>query len=207
MASLSMRIEPFVALLDTCVLVPSRLRDLLLELAAILLYECRSSEETLNELHRTIVRSRVKHGDERAIIDARAHTLITNLRTEFSDATVLATEYKAHLELAAHATSDPGDRHVIAAALACEAGIIVTDNSRHFRDGALAPLGLRAVTADEFLTTLFASYPDDVLRAITNQLAVYRRPPVTFDELLAKLDRNVPHFVAQVRPFTAPSQR
>ncbi len=46
---------------------------------------------------------------------------------------------------------DPNDRHVLAAALKCEAEVIVTENLRHFPADALSPFGLVAQSADDFI--------------------------------------------------------
>lgn len=59
-----------------------------------------------------------------------------------------------HVEL-----PDPGDRHVVAAAIECGATTIVTGNLRHFPDDRLAPLGITAVGPDEFALACIDANP------------------------------------------------
>ena len=51
---------------------------------------------------------------------------------------------------------DPGDVHVVAAAVAAEARAIVTYNERHFPKEVLDPLGLHVETPDLFCVNLMA---------------------------------------------------
>ena len=44
---------------------------------------------------------------------------------------------------------DPDDRHVLAAAIVCRAGTIVTYNLKDFPDAVLAPLGITAQHPDQ----------------------------------------------------------
>jgi hypothetical protein len=48
--------------------------------------------------------------------------------------------------------ADPGDAHVIEAAVKTQATVIVTDNIRHFPAAILNPLNLEAPTADAFIS-------------------------------------------------------
>lgn len=71
---------PFVALLDTCVLYPSNLRDTLLRLAEADLYAPRWSPDILNELDRNL--------GELGIEQAVAARLLRAMGTAFSEASV-----------------------------------------------------------------------------------------------------------------------
>lgn len=64
------------ALLDTCVLVPSRLRDVLLDASGAGLYTCRWSDDILREL--TNVLSRIRTQDD---AELRAERLLAATRT------------------------------------------------------------------------------------------------------------------------------
>jgi hypothetical protein len=57
--------------------------------------------------------------------------------------------------LVALVTNDPGDRHVIAAAVKCGAEAIVTFNLRHFPDAALDTWNIGAQHPDEFVVHLY----------------------------------------------------
>jgi len=64
----------------------------------------------------------------------------------------LVTGYEGlidHLDL-----PDPDDRHVLAAAIRCQAGVIVTYNLKDFPQAALASHGMEAQHPDDFVSHL-----------------------------------------------------
>ena len=98
------------ALLDTCVLVPSRARDVLLEIASTGAYRPLWSTEILAELDRTLRLLLAKRGASPEEVDAYLTRLFRQMRITFPDA--LATEWEP-LVPTIH-LPDPGDRHVVA---------------------------------------------------------------------------------------------
>ncbi len=58
---------------------------------------------------------------------------------------------------------DPGDRHVLAAAIRVGADFIVTFNLKDFPEEALAPYGVEAIHPDEFSLYLIDHYPSNRL--------------------------------------------
>ena len=96
-------------------------------------------------------------------------------------------------------TNEPGDRHVLAAAVASDADTIVTSNLRHFPATACEPFGIEVVHPDAFLCELHERAPAKVRIALTEQAAALSRPPLTVTELLDLLAATVPDFVALVR--------
>ncbi|WP_202867644.1 hypothetical protein [Kribbella pittospori] len=76
----------FAALLDTCVLWPSKQRDFLLNLAVQNLYRPLWSSEILAELHEHELAKLKKQGAADA--EARTARLIERMRTHFDDAEV-----------------------------------------------------------------------------------------------------------------------
>jgi hypothetical protein len=97
--------------------------------------------------------------------------------------------------------NDPKDRHVVAAALEAGAQVIVTSNLKDFMP---LPEGLDTQSPDNFLLDLFESDPVAFVELLREQAGDLVKPPVTFDELLARLDKTVPEFVSAVRAETAP---
>lgn len=94
---------------------------------------------------------------------------------------------------------DAGDRHVVAAALAARADVIVTNNVRHFAPERLAESGMVVQTADEFLIHQWWLDPqgvDEVLAAMANATS---RPPLTTAQVLDSLERTASEFVRLVR--------
>jgi len=133
-----MRRRP-VAVLDTNVLFPFQLRNLLLHLAAEDVYVPLWSREILNELARVLGR------DAKLTEPQRVH-LIRQMETYFPDALGAAPGDAAD----GFPLPDEDDRHVIALAAHYEADVIVTSNLRHFPASALERLGLEARHPDEF---------------------------------------------------------
>jgi len=84
---------------------------------------------------------------------------------------------------------DPGDRHVLAAAIAGKAAAIVTFNLKDFPSAMLAQHGITALHPDAFVVALLRSDPQVVARALAAQVASLRNPPMTALELLAILAR------------------
>jgi predicted nucleic acid-binding protein len=95
------------------------------------MYLPRWSNEILDELRRTLLE---KLGRSPEQVDH----LLAELNRHFADARVEAFE-----TLVAMMMNDPGDRHVIAAAVKCRAEAIVTFNLRHFPDTARSRRELR----------------------------------------------------------------
>lgn len=151
----------FSALLDTCVLVPSRARDVLLEVASTGVYRPLWSSEILAELDRTVRPLLGKRGATPEETDAYLSRLFRQMETAFPDALVTSWESLAGtIQL-----PDPGDRHVVAAARAGRADVIVTDNLAHFPPDAL-PAPLLRQSLDAFLLDSLDLHPRMVISAI-----------------------------------------
>jgi predicted nucleic acid-binding protein len=182
----------FSALLDTCVLVPSRARDVVLEVASTGIYRPLWSSEILAELDRTLRRLQAKRGMTPEETDAYVVRLFRQMATAFPDA--LVTEWESLIDT--DQLPDPDDRHVVAAARAGRADVIVTDNLPHFPPGSL-PSPLTRQTLDEFLLDSLDLYPGQVIRAVRT---VARRtgrsgPAMTAPDIAAYLkDRGTPAF-------------
>jgi PIN domain len=123
----------FSALLDTCVLVPSRARDVLLEAASAGVYRPLWSSEILAELDRTLRLLQARRGMAAEETDAYLVRLFGQMATSFPDA--LVTDWESLLD--GVKLPDPGGRHVVAAARAGRADVLVTDNVADFPPGAL----------------------------------------------------------------------
>lgn len=139
-------------LLDACVLYPTVLRQVLLRLAG--LYTPLWSPRILEEWARTAAREGV---------EAPARGEIALLRARHPGAEVIPGPTDAlHLP-------DPGDLHVLAAAIAGQADLIVTLNLRDFPARALDPI--RAVHPDDFLMDLWLRDPVAVEAAVAAERA------------------------------------
>jgi hypothetical protein len=115
----------------------------------------------------------------------------------FPDARVTSYE-----ELIGSMTNHPKDRHVLAAAVAGRADILVTENLKDFPPAAVAHLGITVAGQDDFLSGLLELYPDAVLDALRRQASRYRREPRTVMALLnvlASPGQGCPEFARQCR--------
>ncbi len=149
------------ALLDTCVLVPSRSRDVLLEIASAGAYRPLWSTEILAELDRTLRVLLAKRGASAEEIDAYLTRLFRQMRITFPDA--LVTEWEELVSTIY--LPDPDDRHVVAAARAGRADVIVTDNLADFPPAAL-PASIARQSLDDFLLDLLDLHPGQVVTAV-----------------------------------------
>ncbi len=174
----------FSALLDTCVLVPGRARDVLLEIASTGAYRPLWSSEILAELDRTLRMLLGQRGVSREETDAYLTRLFRQMETAFPDA--LVTDWESLAETVR--LPDPDDRHVVAAAWAGRADVIVTDNLADFPPAAL-PAPLTRQSLDDFLLDTLDLHPGPVIIAVR---AVAERtgrsgPPMTARAVAAYL--------------------
>jgi predicted nucleic acid-binding protein len=151
----------YSALLDTCVLVPSRARDVLLEIASTGTYRPLWSTEILNELDRTLRLLLGKRGMSPEVIDAYLTRLTRQMKTAFPDA--LVTDWEPLVPTVQ--PPDPDDRHVVAAARAGRADVIVTDNLADFPPSAL-PAPLTRQSLDDFLLDAIDLHLGQVVTAV-----------------------------------------
>lgn len=79
---------------------------------------------------------------------------------------------------------DPDDRHVLAAAIRCQADVIVTQNLRDFPEEVLALYDIEAQHPDIFLQHLFDIRPPAFCAVVRDQRASLSHPPYSVDELL-----------------------
>jgi predicted nucleic acid-binding protein len=103
------------ALLDTCVLLKSYLCDTLLSVAEEGAFRPLWSDHILAELRRNLIKAGAKQ-------EAVEHRL-GQMATYFPDARVTGYE-----KLIGSMTNHPKDRHVLAAAVAGRADVLVTEN-------------------------------------------------------------------------------
>lgn len=95
---------------------------------------------------------------------------------------------------------DPGDAHVMAAALKVQAQVIVTNNLKHFPDEALSPWGIEAKHPDDFLMDQFYLDAVELHIAIRNMSEACRNPPLDVNDVLDRLDsEGMPQIAAALR--------
>lgn len=167
------RVSHFTAVYDACVLYPAPLRDLLMHLALPGLYRARWSERIHEEWMHAVLKRRPDLS--RDALDGTRQQM---------DAAVPDSLVHGYEGLEAGlALPDANDRHVLAAAIACHAGTIVTYNLKDFPEAVLAPLGITAQHPDEFVEHLFGLDPAAVCKAARDQRASLKKPPKSVEEL------------------------
>ena len=176
------------AVLDACVLYPIGLRDTLLNIAEAGCLRVLWTEEILAETSRNIVE------DTPGLTAEHLEKTFAAMRRAFPEAMV--EDYE---RLVDSMTNHPGDRHVLAAAVAAEADLIVTLNTRHFPDEACEAHGVSVQTPDSLLCDIAEAWPELVARVLSAQAARKTRPPMSLPEMLNRLEAHVPRFVETVR--------
>jgi predicted nucleic acid-binding protein len=136
-------------MLDTCVLYPAVLRDFLLGLAARGLFVALWSDGVAAEWLHLVAR---RNPTELAEVNA----LLRRMAARWPEGRTAPGEPEV-LDL-----PDPADRHVLAAAIAGRADLILTDNWRDFPCPILAAHGLRAAKPDDLTLQLWLDAPEAV---------------------------------------------
>jgi len=173
----------YVIVIDACDLVPMPLCDTLLRLAEEpAFYIPKWSLQILEEVERTLIRW--------GYSPLQAKRRINSMMNAFEDAMV--SDYEPLIEIVRNHVED---RHVLAAAVKCGANAILTENTKHFPDGSLAPYGVETITADNFLIHQYHFDKNQVLTILEQQATKIK---VEVPELLTKLSVNAPKFCTLV---------
>lgn len=141
-------------LIDANVLYPTVMRQVVLGVAKAGLFTPLWSARILEEW----ARAAAKLGPDG---EAQARGEIALLRRDWPGA-----EVPVHAGLEARLwLPDPADVHVLAAAIAGSADLILTENAKDFPRGVLAEKGVERQSADPFLLDRFGDDPEAVARA------------------------------------------
>ncbi len=157
-----------VVVLDANVLFPFRTRDILLRFHHAGLLQARWTERILDEWTRSLL-ARKPHLEGSIRSQRRA------MDEHFDDA--LVSGYEPLVE--ALDLPDADDRHVLAAAIRCGAGYIVTNNLADFPEEVLTRFDIGAMSADAFLSQTVELYASEALAVLRALRAHYRNPPFT----------------------------
>lgn len=156
-----MKQPPLIAVLDACVLAGLFKRNLLLSCAEAGLFRPAWSATLLAE---TVYASRRIHAaSSNDVAWDEIDRQISAMQSAFPDALTHDVENRQNL---ARALPDANDRHVVSAALAAKASLIVTDNISDFPRKTMKDFSLEILTADNFLARILAGESEDVPAAI-----------------------------------------
>ncbi len=168
----------YTAILDTNVIFPIEIRDMLFWFAHYDIYTPKWSKQIFDEWKSVM---RKKGVDEREIAKR-----INNANLAFPDA--LVSKYEELIK--AINLPDEDDRHVVAAAMKTNANVIVTKNLKHFPLDYLSTLSLYAQSPDDFLTDMIDLNPDKATAAFKEMVLNRTNPDLDEFEVLNVLRNN-----------------
>lgn len=172
--SISKFTDRFTAVIDACVLAGAFRRNLLLSLAEVGFYRPRWSKRILEETEAAILKITKGENDgshpRRQIEEAFPESLVTGWEV-----------FEKSLAL-----PDPKDNHVLAAAIAASAAVIVTDNIADFPQPKLTPHKIKAISADEFIADIVELDPAEALSALKRMRQRFHKPQLDVPALIRK---------------------
>lgn len=168
----------FICVLDTNVIYPIEIRDILFWFASFDLYTPKWSKHIFIEWIEVMRRKGVSE------LEIKKRT--TKAQLAFPEA--LVDNYEQIIS--SLSLPDENDKHVLAAAIKTNANLIVTNNIKDFPKDYLSQYGLKAKTADDFLTDIIDINTSAAIEAF-RAMALNRKNP-NLDEfgVLERLRKN-----------------
>lgn len=167
-----------IVVLDACVLFPAPLRDFLMHLALLDVFQARWTDEIHAEWIRNVLEMRPDLTEKQ--LNRTKDLMNSHVRD------CLVENYENLIDNIT--LPDENDHHVLAAAIQSKAEIILTFNLRDFPNNILEKYNLKAVSPDKLLSELFDSNEDNFNLAFERQLKSLKNPPKTAQELLQMLE-------------------
>jgi predicted nucleic acid-binding protein len=167
-----------IIVLDACVLFPAPLRDFLMHLCLLDVFQARWTDEIHAEWIRNVLKIRLDLTEKHL---TRTKDLMNSHARD-----CLVENYEDLIDKIS--LPDENDRHVLAAAIKAKAEIILTFNLRDFPNAILEKYNLKAVSPDKLLSELFDSKDEIFNLAFERQLKSLKNPPKTDKELLQILE-------------------
>lgn len=168
----------FTCVLDTNVIYPIDIRDLLFWFAFYDLFTPKWSQHIFEEWENVMRRKNIPESE----IQKR----ISKANLAFPDA--LVENYEPLVE--SLQLPDEKDRHVLAAAIKTNANIIVTNNIKDFPKDYLSTFGLTAKTADDFITDTIDLNNDIAIKAFRDLVINRTNPDLDEFEILDRFRKN-----------------
>lgn len=165
---------------DTSVLFPFSVMDLLLALTENSIHEVVWTDELLDEWEHVIVR-------EHARSPASAASVTNAIREWFADSRIDPATYRDTID--SMPGGDPDDHVHSAAAVAAGVDALLTWDQRGFPVDDLAALGVRVVDPDTYLCELHAELPNEITQTVAELAATKTRPPMSPSDIADALER------------------
>jgi predicted nucleic acid-binding protein len=183
-------VASIVVVLDANVLYGINLTDLLLTIATKRLFRAHWSPLILEEVRRNLALRTdllLSAVDDRlAQMNRALPGASTDVPEKLIDAMPVNTK----------------DRHVLALAVHLAAPIIVTHNLRDFPNSLCAPLGVEALSPDQFVTLQIGLDPTAVLRAVDEIAHRRKRAPKTANDIIDDLRETLPATASLLRSLS-----
>jgi len=168
---------PFSVVADSLKNNPAPLRDLLMRIAHTGIVQARWTERILDECFASIQRARPALAPER----------LARTRSLMQTALPAANVHDFEPLVDGITLPDPGDRHVLAAAIRSGAQAIVTFNTKHFPSSALDRYDIEAKHPDDFVMDCIDLAPVLVANCVRAQAQALRNPPQRVGDVLSAL--------------------
>jgi predicted nucleic acid-binding protein len=170
----------FTAVLDANVLFPVVVRDYLLWLSLYELYSPKWSTQLLDEFKAIFAKKKI------SLTKAQINQQVQLMNKACPSA--LVTNY--HHLINNIKLKDENDRHVVAAAIKCNANVIVTYNLKDFPQQYLSEMGLNAIDPDTFIADMIDLAPTKCCEAFQKMVLTKNKPPYEEKEYLDILAHN-----------------
>ena len=168
----------FTAVLDTNVIYPVIIRDLLFWFAHYEMYTPKWSNHIFDEWKEVMRRKGVSLEE--------SEKRVQKANIAFPDA--LVEHYENLIEHLC--LPDEKDRHVLAAAIKTNAHIIVSNNIKHFPEKTLESYGMKTKTADDFLTDIIDLNAETAIEAFKEMVLHKKNPDLDEYEVLNRLRKS-----------------
>lgn len=165
----------FTCVLDTNVIYPIDIRDLLFWFAYYELYTPKWSTHIFDEWKNVMIR--------KGVPEEEANKRINVAQMAFPDA--LVENYESLIE--GLDLPDEKDRHVLAAAIKTNANVIVTNNLKDFPKEYLATFGLKAKSVDDFITDIIDLNQEKAIEAFKELVLNRTNPDLDEFQILDRL--------------------
>ncbi|SNY71894.1 PIN domain-containing protein [Pantoea sp. GL120224-02] len=169
--------SPYPVVLDACVIYPNMLRDLLMRLELSGLYMPKWTATIHDEWQRNLVKNMPE------VTPDKVKRIEVLMDKALPDALVTGFEPL----ISGLSLPDEDDRHVVAAAIKCNAEVIVTFNLKDFPGENLDALEIEAMHPDEFILDLIDLNRALVLKAVREQRTSLKNPAIGSEEYLTSL--------------------
>ncbi|MBM7784978.1 PIN domain-containing protein [Tenggerimyces flavus] len=169
----------FVVVYDADVLYRSTVRDLLIRIGQSGLVQAKWTDDILDEAFDNIRKNRPDLNP--TLLERTRSLMMRSIR----DCMVMGYEPR----IDAVKLPDPGDRHVLAAAIKARAQLIVTYNLRDFPKAALDPWNVEAKHPDDFVLDQIG-LDKGVVHSAVQQMADAWSDGTTTDDVLHSLERD-----------------